>query len=781
MVPRSFRLRRLAVAGAIGVVSIAPLSASGGESVVLSLVDRASGLAVSRADVWIEPSRTRIAVRSDGTFVIPRADLPSAGCRIRIAAEGFDARSVECPGTSDGAIDVALSRRLLRTQESLTVSAQRSEAAPFDLPVSTAVIGADELERTLPRTTPEALMQTPGVWVQKTNHGGGAPFVRGLVGNQVLILVDGVRLNNATVRYGPNQYLATVDPGQIERIEVLRGGGGSVRHGSDALGGVINIVTRRPQFAAGGTSLEARASGRVVNEGMERSGRVDVSAASPRLALAAGVANRDYGDLRAGGSLGVEAPSGYRETNGDAVLVAQLAPRLRATASYQHVHQFDVPRFDQVAQRGFARYSFDPQVRQLGAAELDWRGRGGWLQAATVRGSWHRSRERRERQTRGSAIAISEEDRVTTTGVTLQAQSATWRAWSLRYGADVYADDVRSRRDDLNTTTGATIARRGLYPDRASAIATGAFATAALDAGRTSVDLGIRATRMRLDARDATFGELTPVSRAVVGHGAAAFALTPGLRVYGSVSQGFRAPNLDDVSTLGLFDSGIEVPSPGLQPERSLALEAGAKWRSAAGFAAASVWRSGLSHLIDRVRSRIGGADVLDGQRVYQRQNVGDATVHGFEVEGEHRLRGGLSGFAWAAYARGQQTTVDQPMRRIPPLNGAAGLRWTGRRLAADVQARVAAAQRRLAQGDRDDHRIAPGGTPGWTTVGGGAAFQLTPVVRLVGGVENLFDRAYRVHGSGIDGYGRHVWLGLHVTTAGRRQHAIRPTTAPAR
>ncbi|MFN2399562.1 MAG: TonB-dependent receptor plug domain-containing protein, partial [Gemmatimonadaceae bacterium] len=95
------------------------------------------------------------------------------------------------------------------------------------------------------RVLPDVLRDVVGVQVQQTNAGHGTVILRGLTGNQVLILVDGVRLNNATIRDGPNQLLALIDPERIERVEVIRGPG-SVLFGSDAMGGVVNVVTRRP-------------------------------------------------------------------------------------------------------------------------------------------------------------------------------------------------------------------------------------------------------------------------------------------------------------------------------------------------------------------------------------------------------------------------------------------------------------------------------------------------------------------------------------------------------
>ncbi|MCK6693986.1 MAG: Plug domain-containing protein, partial [Thermoanaerobaculia bacterium] len=129
------------------------------------------------------------------------------------------------------------------TLAELVVTARRSPTPRFNTPEAIEGLGEKTIRRQQYRTAPEALQATPGVFVQKTNHGGGSPFLRGLTGNQTLLLIDGIRLSNATFRYGPNQYFNTLDVFSIERFEVLRGSG-SVQYGSDALGGAIQAFSR---------------------------------------------------------------------------------------------------------------------------------------------------------------------------------------------------------------------------------------------------------------------------------------------------------------------------------------------------------------------------------------------------------------------------------------------------------------------------------------------------------------------------------------------------------
>jgi iron complex outermembrane receptor protein/hemoglobin/transferrin/lactoferrin receptor protein len=118
---------------------------------------------------------------------------------------------------------------------------------------ATSVVRQAEIAERVPRSAPDALKYEPGVFVQQSSHGQGAPFLRGLFGSRVLLSYDGIRLNNATFRQGPNQYFFTLDAQTIEAITVLRGGA-STLYGTDALGGALLVAPIQPAFAPVGAT-----------------------------------------------------------------------------------------------------------------------------------------------------------------------------------------------------------------------------------------------------------------------------------------------------------------------------------------------------------------------------------------------------------------------------------------------------------------------------------------------------------------------------------------------
>ncbi len=123
----------------------------------------------------------------------------------------------------------------------------RSQSNRNEIAEKVAVISSKTISRSPLGTGADLLAMTPGVRIQKSQGGGGSPVLRGFEDNRVLLVVDGVRMNNAIYRSGHLQNAITIDPNTIERVEVVFGSS-SVGYGSDALGGVIHYYTKSPQL-----------------------------------------------------------------------------------------------------------------------------------------------------------------------------------------------------------------------------------------------------------------------------------------------------------------------------------------------------------------------------------------------------------------------------------------------------------------------------------------------------------------------------------------------------
>ena len=129
--------------------------------------------------------------------------------------------------------------------DEVILSVARSASSVNQIAEKVSVIKSEDLFISSPSSGAEMLELSPGVRIQKSQGGGGSPIIRGFEANRVLIVVDGVRMNNAIYRSGHLQNSITIDPSNIERAEVIFGSS-SVGYGSDAMGGVIHYYTKNP-------------------------------------------------------------------------------------------------------------------------------------------------------------------------------------------------------------------------------------------------------------------------------------------------------------------------------------------------------------------------------------------------------------------------------------------------------------------------------------------------------------------------------------------------------
>lgn len=640
------------------------------------------------------------------------------------------------------------------TLNEVIVSASRHPERVFTAPFTIDRMRKPISEMHNARTLPEAMAYIPGVFVQKTNHGGGSPFLRGLTGNQTLLMLDGIRVNHAAFRFGPNQYPNVIDAYTLERIEVLKGSG-SVQYGSDAMGGVIYAITNDVRLGEG-AGWDLRAGGRITSQDMEYTGRADATYIGKGFGITGGYTFRQFGNLYGGDTTGKQVPSGYDEHDWNLKAKFAIGKNYILTASAQQVTQRDVPLYHRVKLENFEYYIFEPQKMFISYARMQANINRGVLKSWSVTPLYKRSEEGRQYHRNGNANYFQESDDIKTFGVVAETDWEILPFWTSNTGVEYYHDKVSSGRNITNN--GNTTATRGLYPDGAEQINTSVYSLHHFTWNNWRAELGIRYNRVEnqipaknLSIPGSVFSDAVLVADAWVGNASLLYQLNNTHAFFGNFSSGFRAPNIDDLGTLGLVDFRYEIPAYNLKPERNMNTELGYRLRTRKIQLQATSFYMHLSDLIVRVRQ---GTDSLEGYPLFIKTNDQESYVKGFEFSGSYEPVNGFTLTGMLSYQFGQNLNRNEPMRRIPPAYGLFNVKYAKQRwyLAAEIQ--WASEQGRLAQGDKDDNRIPKGGTPAWQVVNLHGGY-LAKKLQLRATLSNLLNEDYRTHGSGINGIGR--------------------------
>jgi len=634
----------------------------------------------------------------------------------------------------------SLKYRELELVEVVSRSAQRI----FDLPFSVSSLKLDHQFLGF-LSLPEQLQLSPGVLVQKTTHHGGSPFLRGLTGNQSLSVIDGIRLNNSIFRYGPNQYLNTIDLFAVDKIDVLLGAG-SVDYGSDAMGGVVSITSHQELYRANG-GWGAQFLARGTSAGQEGSTRSKISYQSKKLAAHLGFTSRNFGDILAGGRFGMLYPSGFRAQSLDSKI------RLRVKNGewiglMQSSQQYDIPDYVKYSLEGWMHRNTDLQGRELAYLRRIYEGNSPWNAKLTL--GHQRHRELRSQQRDSTKSVRTEQDRVGTWFVSLDG-ARTVHCWDAPFkwhvGTEVYTDLVQSSRFDT-LEDGSVSQIRALYPNNSRASQAAVYSSLA---GQLSDELnlhaGFRGTINRVYLEEASLGAVRDRTPSFIYELGFNYKWSPILRTYGLVSTGFRAPNIDDYGTLGIVDFRYEVPSYGLRPEQINRWELGFKSQGLVAWRG-SVYVNYLTDLIDRIPR----GDSLFDYPVYQKANVQNAAMRGFELAGSREFRN-WTATAQCSYVFGQNRSKSEPMRRIPPFMCSGLVTYSSDFGTLRGVVRMNSSQKRLSSGDVSDNRIGPNGTPGFIVLDLGYSIGLNwfkmPINLSIQG-QNLANVLAKYHGSGV-------------------------------
>jgi outer membrane receptor protein involved in Fe transport len=565
-------------------------------------------------------------------------------------------------------------------------------------------------------------------------------------------------MSNSTFRYGPNQYLNTIDVFSLDKMEVLRGSG-SVQYGSDAIGGTIQAFSRavrnseKPEW--GGTLLS-----RVATHGMEQSMSGAVNYSDKTVAIRGGISFRNFGDIVGGDTTGRQTPSGYREFDIDLKGKIKLSASAELTAAYQNVLQKDVPVYHKIELENYAINRMHPQKRDLAYLRLNQSLDAGILKSLVITASYHHFNETREPQKNGSSILRTENDRVRSLGFSAELNTFSGAHHSATSGIEIYNDFVNSSRDDLDTISDMSEPKRGLYPDGSTMSSMAAFSLHTFDFKSWNLTAGLRFNSFIIKVADETLNTTKLTPSALVGNLGVMRKLNANSNLFVSLNTGFRAPNIDDLGTLGIVDFRYEIPNMDLEPEQSFQYQVGYKQKYSRLSGEIFLYRNELYNLI--VRNKVPD-EIIDGYPVYIKENAERAYIEGIETAWDFELNKSWLISASMTYTYGQNITKDEPVRRIPPLFGHVATEFRTGNLWLNLEWQAAGSQDRLAAGDRDDNRIPSGGTPGWNIFNINSAYTIG-AFKIDLSLVNIFNTDYRYHGSGVNGYGRSAFLTLVVS-----------------
>ncbi len=711
-----------------------------------------------------------------------------------------------------------LSNAVINLDE-IVFSANKVEENYRDLPVRIDIIPARSIQFNEPQSSADLLMQSGKVFVQQSQLGAGSPVIRGMETNRILLVVDGVRMNNAIYRAGHLQNVITIDPNMLERVEILHGPG-SVIYGSDAMGGVMHFYTKNPVLSANDKLFTSgNAFVRYSSASNEKTGSLSLNAGWKKFAVLLSGTFKDIGDLREGknrdskyGDWGkrlyyaeringvdsmmvnsdplIQKQSGYSQY--DILAKALWKPDSGHTISLnlQLSNSGDIPRYDRLTEMPggklkYAEWYYGPQTRGLVSLKSEWLNKTRIYDYASVMFSYQNISEDRISRSFGKSKTKHQEETVDVLALNADFMKNIFKSSELRYGIEANVNLVGSKAYNKNVNTG-NITQDAVtrYPDNGDRMTTlAAYASNSWEISKSLIfSQGVRLSNVSLLAG------YTPEMLALTQfpyteditqnntafNGSLGLVLMPeqGWRIAANLSSGFRAPNIDDLTKLNDSNSSDQlliVPNPDLKPEFSYNAELTVEKTFNQNV---QIGVTGFYTLLkDAFVSRpyqYNGQDsvVFDGtlSGVQALQNAEKAYIYGLEASLTVSLTSYLSLTSDLTLTKGRVIDEDVPLDHIPPVFGMTSLKLGLTKFSAEIFTRYNGWKhiKDYSPGGEDNEAYATiDGMPSWMTLNLRTSYQFNKYLNVQAGLENILDTHYRLFASGISAPGRNFILSL--------------------
>jgi len=699
--------------------------------------------------------------------------------------------------------------------DEIVVSVNRWEQSKTEIPNNIKTIRAEEILQQNPQTAADLLGSKGGVFIQKSQMGGGSPMIRGFAANRVLIVVDGIRMNNAIFRSGNLHNVISLDAQSLESTEIIFGPG-SVIYGSDALGGVMSFNTLNPKLS---TSEKPENSGKIFSRyssaNFEKTIHGSYNFGSNKWAAVFSSTYTDFDDLRMG-SVGpdeylrneyvvmqdfdgtdnilqnenpqIQKFTGYNQLNLLTKLRYRPTEHFDFTLSAHHSETSDIPRYDRlVAYRNnklrYAKWFYGPQKWTLFSAQVQHQKDYTLFDKVNVLAGMQLYNEsRHNRNLNDPEIACRTED-LSVFSLNIDFGKNFNEQNELFYGFEAFLNTVNSSGIAENLLTNETISIASRYPDDSKYNSfAGYYSYKFVPNKRFVLQTGWRYTITLLNGEfdrnfyNFPFQNFDMENSAFNGNLGIVWHPTSDWQINLNASSGFRSPNIDDVAKV--FDSepgNVVVPNPDLKPEyaQNIEIQVIRSYATKARIELAGFYTR-LKDAMVRRDFTVNSQDsiIYDGilSNVEALVNAESARIYGGTFSFEYLFTNSLRTRNEISIINGEDSD-GYPVRHVPPTFGSSHFIFENQKLYIDLYANFS--------GEFDFEQLAPSEqdkphlyaideqgkpySPAWWTLNLKTTWRANNTYHFSAGVENIFDKRYRSYSSGITAPGINAILSVQV------------------
>ena len=696
-------------------------------------------------DIWVEdgvtgkPLESVIVFSEDGshhqlTNVLGKAvlkDFPREG-QIKFSLIGYQPLIISILEIIQGKKVISLISED-EVLEEVVLSVARSQVTRDKIAEQVGIISQKEIEIGGVATGADLLEINPSIRIQKSQGGGGSPVLRGFEANRVLIVVDGVRMNNAIYRSGHLQNAITIDPHNIERVEVTFGSS-SVGYGSDALGGVIHYYTKSPQLNSK-TPLKSEFSSTFNHANFSFVNNVNTTLSYKKWGSLTSVSYSNFGDIRIGkkrshgfsnwgltpnyslntrnqyseipttnSNPNVQKNTAYDQFDIFQKFLVRLPSDMLLNINLQYSESSDIDRYDKLVEERdeslrFSEWYYGPQKRFFISPQLKFFLGKNWLKKGTLTAAYQNVEESRINRKFGSLTRSHQIEKVDVYSINADFYGNVAQGHSLSYGLEWTYNKIRSQGYALSLVLGLEdiigYSDRITIPSRYPSDGSGAssFAGYLNWIYRANVSLtingGLRLTSSKINAR---WNETAQVDKLLSTFDLQSEALTYTLamtyrpnekwQINSLISSGFRTPNIDDIGKIRESNGILLMPNSFLKPEYAYTFESGIKFTSQDKIDFIEL--RGFITLVSRhiVRSDFvvfsdtstpnDSSILYNGEEVFTQanKNLGNRFIYGASLQGKWMLSDPFEIMGGITYTTADQNTDYGPMPSIAPLFG---------------------------------------------------------------------------------------------------------------